>query len=140
MKGVLLFVLYLSVFPTNYAQKGQKIPRKLRGTYLGTQPAYSFRQQGQTFQFSELSMKITIAKQTVGLCYPNESYCPVEQTQEVTITSKKEGRKKMVYFSVRVQYSSLAEEWILDLKSKKMVRKGLAPQPDTQLVKSRKEK
>jgi hypothetical protein len=46
----------------------------------------------------------------------------------------------MVYFSVRVQYSSLAEEWILDLKSKKMVRKGLAPQPDTQLVKLRKEK
>jgi hypothetical protein len=140
VKGVLLFVLFLAVFDANYAQKGQKIPRKLRGTYLGSQPAYTFRQQGQTFQFSELAMKITIAKQTVELCYPNEQYCPLEQTQDVTITSKKEGRKKMLYFSVRVQHSSLPEEWILDVKSKKILRKGLAPQPDTRLVKSRKEK
>lgn len=116
------------------AQKNPKIPRKLRGIYLGFQPEYSFLQQGTDFHFTQLEIKIIVDRKTVRLCYPNQRFCPIEGSQDFILTNVPGSRGKRYSMQVRAPQALILEEWAFDVRRKEILRKGLAPQPDTRLV------
>lgn len=132
---MLVFYYLLLTCPLLLSQKSLTFPRKIRGTYVGIQPSYAFRQQGTDFQFAELTIKITVDKGSVSLCFPKENYCSVEQSTQVYFQKSKQNGRKLWIFQVNVVDAALKEEWVLDSKKKSFLRKGIRPQPDTVLEK-----
>lgn len=135
MKWPWILVIVVAVKGVCSAQKAPKFPAKIRGTYVGTQSEYAFRHQGTDFRFSEISMSISIEKYRVSLCFPQENHCPIENSAEIQWVKKKLNGKRVLAITVSEPGSLLKEEWLLEPQKKKILRKGILPQPDTMLTK-----
>jgi hypothetical protein len=130
-------LLFVVVAHAN-AQKVNKIPRKLRGVYTGIQPAYTYRNDGKDIHFSQISMEIRVEKYSVSLCYADLNYCPVEKSLDYSLKRGQKPNNKSYWMLVPQAGSFLKEEWNFNLFKKELVRKGISPQPDTHLTRSRK--
>jgi len=136
-----LFSLLLLVFCAHaYAQNANKIPRKLRGVYTGIQPSYTYRNDGKEIHFSQITIEIKVEKYSVSLCFADQNYCPIEKSLAYSLKRGLKPDNKSYWMLVPQSGSFLKEEWNFNLLKKELVRKGIAPQPDTHLTRSRKVK
>lgn len=134
---MVFFSCFMMLFCLSFqAQKKAKIPRKLRGIYLGFQPEYTFLQRGNDFHFTQLEMKIIVERQTVRLCYPKERFCPIEACQDFVLNKVPGSHGKRYAMQVRIPHGLIMEEWTFDVRRKEILRKGISPQPDTRLARS----
>lgn len=133
-----LVVLMAVLFVHGFAQKAPKLPRKIRGVYEGQQEAYKITQHNQNIDVSATQMIITLNKEEVTICYQNPNYCPVINGRIKEITKMGKGKNKTWQISVNNPNSALPESIEVNGSKKQMMRKGVFPQPDTILKRSRK--
>ena len=120
--------LLLLLFSISFTQlNAQAIKRKYRGIYVGQIGAYEVKMGTSTYVVNASEMKAYVDRDSIFIeigAYRYTAPYNLEQSKEtLTLTSNREN-------------SGIAEQLILDPKTKTIVRKGLYPQPDATLMRS----
>jgi hypothetical protein len=122
-KGLLLLLFSISFAQLN----AQSLKRKYRGTYTGQIPAYEVKMGTSTYGVGASSLIAFVDRDSVFLLIGSYRYAApykLEKSKEtLTLTSIREN-------------SGIVEQFLLDPKTKTIVRKGLYPQPDAILTRS----
>ena len=138
MKIWLFTLLFALASPWLYAQRGNKLPKKTRGVYLGVQPSYTCTIGGSPLTFPAVALEIIIAKYTVTLCYKDPLYCPIQEEKVEKWETVKTMGDICYQLWVKEKGAMLSDEWTLNSKRKTLIRKGIFPQPTTELTRLRK--
>lgn len=122
-KGLLLLLFSISFTQLN----AQSLKRKYRGIYVGQIDAYEVKMGTTTYNVNASDIKVLIDRDSIILEIGAYRYAAPYNLETanatLTLTSNREN-------------SGIAEQLILDPKTKKIVRKGLYPQPDATLTRS----
>jgi len=138
MKRLVFLVFYFVLSQSIVAQSTTMVPKKMCGTYLGIQPAYLVLQHNQSIQIDSVKMEIEVSRNEISICYKIPEFCPVLNGRIAVINKLGKGRRKTWTVQVTSTNSMIFEELVFNQKRKVLTRKGVFPQPDTQLIKSRK--
>jgi hypothetical protein len=124
-----LVCLIALVFATTISVVGQSKPikRKYRGVYEGQIPAYEVRMGQDVFTVKPTTLRILLDRDSIFLEIGTYRYA------SAYFIEKKEN--KYILTSPR-DHSGIPEQFILDPKTKTMIRKGLYPQPDASLTRT----
>jgi hypothetical protein len=122
-KGLLLLLFSISFTQLN----AQALKRKYRGIYTGQIPKYEVKMGSKTYDVNASEIKAYLDRDSVYLEIGTSRYA-----SSYFIEIKE---KQFILTSPRV-HSGIPELFILDPKTKTMVRKGLYPQPDATLTRS----
>ncbi len=129
----LVLCFSVGMIPIFCQKELSKIPRKLRGYYEGTQPSYAFVNQTDSIFFSEIGLILNLEKDKLKFCYSGLDYCPVASLPFQKMYWAKEGKEKIIEIRIKTPNSQLVEEFRVYKKQKKIVRRGVYPQPDSEL-------
>jgi hypothetical protein len=122
-KGLLLLLFSISFTQLN----AQALKRKYRGIYTGQIPKYEVKMGSKTYDVNASEIKAYLDRDSIYLEIGTSRYA-----SSYFIESKE---KQFILTSPRV-HSGIPELFILDPKTKTMIRKGLYPQPDATLTRS----
>lgn len=122
-KGLLLLLFSISFTQLN----AQALKRKYRGVYEGKIPTYEVKMGPNTYGVSASEIKVNLGKDSIFLEIGTNRYALAY------FIEKKEN--KYILTSPR-DHSGIPEQFILDPRTKEMVRKGLYPQPDAALTRT----
>jgi hypothetical protein len=122
-KGLLLLLFSISFTQLN----AQALKRKYRGIYTGQIPKYEVKMGSKTYDVNASEIKAYLDRDSIYLEIGTSRYA-----SSYFIESKE---KQFILTSPR-EHSGIPELFILDPKTKTMVRKGLYPQPDSTLTRS----
>jgi hypothetical protein len=122
-KGLLLLLFSISFTQLN----AQALKRKYRGIYTGQIPKYEVKMGSKTYDVNASEIKAYLDRDSIYLeigtsRYASSYFIEIKEKQYI-LTSPRE-------------HSGIPELFILDPKTKTMVRKGLYPQPDSTLTRS----
>ena len=133
------FIALLSLFfLVANAQPTVKIPKKLCGVYIGSQPAYAIETSGQVSSVLPAAMIIELTRTSISVCYQSPKRCPVVGGMVKTIRKEGKGKTKRWKIQVLSPNSLFTEDLVFNTKNKELTRIGVYPQPNTVLKKSRK--
>ncbi|MCF8269332.1 MAG: hypothetical protein K9I25_05120 [Crocinitomicaceae bacterium] len=138
MKWCFFWVFCVIFSHSLVAQAAKKLPKKLCGTFLGTQPAYMVSQHNQSIPIDPAALSIEVSRNAVSICYKNPGFCPVLNGSITAVKKMGKGRNQTWNVRVRSVNSLILEELIFNPKTKVLIRTGVFPQPNTLLKKSRK--
>ncbi len=133
-----VFFLLLILSSTLVGQSGLKIPRKFRGEFLGTQAPYTVDFRTNFVQFDSVQVSIKLEKERVTICYLGADYCPVSAGPIYALKKENSGKNTQWLLTVEIPGSMVKEELWLVKKNLHVIRKGVYPQPEVKLIKSRK--
>jgi hypothetical protein len=122
-KGLLLLLFFISFTQLN----AQALKRKYRGIYTGQIPTYEVKMGSNTYLVNASEIKAYLDRDSIFLEIGTSRYA-----SSYFIENKE---KQFILTSPRV-HSGIPELFILDPKTKTMIRKGLYPQPDATLTRS----
>jgi hypothetical protein len=122
-KGLLLLLFSISFTQLN----AQALKRKYRGIYTGQIPTYEVKMGSNTYLVNASEIKAYLDRDSIYLEIGTSRYA-----SSYFIESKE---KQFILTSPR-EHSGIPELFILDPKTKTMIRKGLYPQPDATLTRS----
>lgn len=122
-KGLLLLLFSISFTQLN----AQAIKRKYRGIYVGQIGAYEVKMGTSTYVVNAIEIQAYLDRDSIFLEIGTNRYA------SAYFIEKKEN--KYILSSPR-DHSGIPEQFILDPKTKTIVRKGLYPQPDAILTRS----
>jgi hypothetical protein len=122
-KGLLLLLFFISFTQLN----AQALKRKYRGIYTGQIPTYEVKMGSNTYLVNASEIKAYLDRDSIYLEIGTSRYA-----SSYFIESKE---KQFILTSPR-EHSGIPELFILDPKTKTMLRKGLYPQPDATLTRS----
>jgi hypothetical protein len=122
-KGLLLLLLSISFTQLN----AQALKRKYRGIYTGQISTYEVKMGSNTYLVNASEIKAYLDRDSIYLEIGTSRYA-----SSYFIESKE---KQFILTSSR-EHSGIPELFILDPKTKTMIRKGLYPQPDATLTRS----
>jgi len=122
-KGLLLLLFSISFTQLN----AQVLKRKYRGIYTGQIPTYEVKMGSNTYLVNASEIKAYLDRDSIYLEIGTSRYA-----SSYFIESKE---KQFILTSPR-EHSGIPELFILDPKTKTMIRKGLYPQPDATLTRS----
>jgi hypothetical protein len=122
-KGLLLLLFSISFTQLN----AQALKRKYRGIYTGQIPKYEVKMGSKTYDVNASEIKAYLDRDSIYLEIGTSRYA-----SSYFIESKE---KQFILTSPR-EHSGIPELFILDPKTKTMIRKGLYPQPDATLTRS----
>ena len=128
MIRLLSCLLLLASFSFATAQT-TKLKRKYRGLYQGEIPSYNAIIGSKEVSVKSQALELTIAKDSLHIKIGKYSYT------NPYVVSKKENTLEI---RLDREDSGIEEVLVLDTKAKTLTRKGLFPQPDTILTKSKK--
>ena len=115
-----------------------KIPRKFRGEFLGTQAPYTVDFRTNSVEFNSVQVRIKLEKERVTICYLGADYCPVSEGPIYALKKENSGKNLRWLLTVEIPGSMVKEELWLVKKNLHVIRKGVYPQPEVKLTKSRK--
>lgn len=138
MKLSLFTVLFALTSLGFYAQPANKLPKKIRGVYVGTQPSYACSIGGSNLEFPAVKVEIIISKYSVSLCYKDPLYCTIQEEKVENWETVNTKGDKCYQLWVKEKGAMLSDEWTLNSKRKTITRKGIFPQPTTELTRLRK--
>ena len=122
-KGLLLLLFSISFTQLN----AQALKRKYRGIYTGQIPTYEVKMGSNTYLVNASEIKAYLDRDSIFLEIGANRYasaCFIEKKENnYILTSSRD-------------HSGISEQYILDPKTKTMVRKGLYPQPDATLTRT----
>ena len=120
-----LIPLLFSIFTIHLSAQAPKLKRKWQKYYVGKIPSYEISLNNQVVQIDAVQISIRLSKDSVyiqvGLAKWTGSY----------IVTKSE--KKKIEISGTMIGTGIPEILELDVKERKLIRKGLFPQPDAVL-------
>ena len=122
-KGLLLLLFSISFTQLN----AQALKRKYRGIYTGQIPTYEVKMGTSTYVVNATELKAYVDRDSIFLEIGTSRYA-----SGYVIENKE---KQFILTSPRA-HSGIPEQFILDPKTKTMIRKGLYPQPDATLTRS----
>lgn len=126
MKTPLIFLLlFLSV------SISAQIKKKDLGTYTGIIEAYRLNNGVKLIMVKQSDVRVSIDKTILTLQIGQQEY---KSEYEVSKESKRVYR-----ITSNLEYSDIQESFVLYGKEKKLLRKGIFPQPDSKLVKQSKQ-
>ena len=120
----LFILLFIISFTQLYAQG---VKRKFRGVYQGKIPTYEVKMGSNTYGVSASEIKVYLEKDSIYLEIGTQRY-----TSAYSLEKKED---KYILTSQR-ENSGIPEQFILDPKTKTIIRKGLYPQPDAALTRT----
>jgi hypothetical protein len=119
-KGLIILLFFIS-FTQLFAQG---VKRKFRGVYEGSIPAYEVKMGKSTFAVKSSEIKLFLDRDSlfieIGSYRYGSDYSVEKEENRFILTSSREN-------------SGIPEQLFLDPRSKTVIRKGLAPQPDATL-------
>ena len=123
---MLLFSLFISIgFLVN-----SQVKKRDQGYYKGVISAYTINTSQNLVKVDSCQLFIQLDKSSILIKIDDQEYLGTYRVNK---------RKKRNYvLKAKTKYSDIEEEIILFGKDKIMNRKGLFPQPDTQLIKLKK--
>jgi hypothetical protein len=121
----LLFVLIISFFTFNLSAQPIKLKKKWQKFYVGKIPAYEVSLNNQAVQIDAVQIKVQLTKDSI--------YIQVGSAKWAGIYSASKLEKKKVEITGRMIGTGIPEILKLDMREKKIIRKGLFPQPDAVL-------
>ena len=133
-----VFFLVLVLSSTFVAQSSLKIPRKFRGEFLGIQAPYAVDFSYNFVEFDSVQVRIKLEKDRVTICYLGVDYCPVLAGPIYALKKEKAGKNIKYLVTLEIPGSMVKEELWLVKKNLHVIRKGVYPQPEVKLTKSRK--
>lgn len=133
-----VFFLVLVLSSTFVAQSSLKIPRKFRGEFLGTQAPYAVDFSSNFVEFDSVQITIKLQKERVTICYLGVDYCPVLAGPIYELKKEKAGKNIKYLVTLEIPGSVVKEELWLIKKPLHVLRKGIYPQPEVNLIKLRK--
>jgi hypothetical protein len=107
--------------------QSKPIKRKYRGIYTGQIPTYEVKMGTSTYVVNASEIKAYVDRDSIFLEIGTNRYA------SAYFIEKKEN--KYILTSPR-DHSGIPEQFILDPKTKTIVRKGLYPQPEATLMRS----
>jgi hypothetical protein len=122
-KGLLLLLFSISFTQLN----AQALKLKYRGIYTGQIPKYEVKMGSKTYDVNASEIKAYLDRDSIYLEIGTSRYA-----SSYFIESKE---KQFILTSPR-EHSGIPELFILDPKTKTMIRKGHYPQPDATLTRS----
>jgi hypothetical protein len=122
-KGLLLLLFSISFTQLN----AQALKRKYRGIYTGQIPTYEVKMGSNTYVVNASEIKAYLDRDSIFLEIGTYRYA------SAYFIEKKEN--KYILTSPR-DHSGIPEQFMLDPKTKTMIRKGLYPQPDASLTRT----
>jgi hypothetical protein len=120
-KGLLLLLFSISFTQLN----AQALKRKYRGIYTGQIPTYEVKMGTSTYVVNAIEIQAYLDRDSIFLEIGTNRYA------SAYFIDKKEN--KYILTSPR-DHSGIPEQFILDPKTKTLIRKGLYPQPDATLT------
>jgi hypothetical protein len=120
-KGLLLLLFSISFTQLN----AQALKRKYRGIYTGQIPTYEVKMGTSTYVVNAIEIQAYLDRDSIFLEIGTNRYA------SAYFIEKKEN--KYILTSPR-DHSGIPEQFILDPKTKTLIRKGLYPQPDATLT------
>ena len=118
--------LLLLLFSISFTQlSAQILKRKYRGIYTGQIPSYQVHMDTSTYRVNQTDLTIHLTRDSLFLemgTYRHSSVYSIERKE-----------KNFILTAAREQ-SGIPEEFLLNSKTKTIIRKGLYPQPDAILA------
>lgn len=108
-----------------------RIKRKYLKTYQGEIPAFSALVGSQIIEIPSGKIELILSKDSVHLLIGSIDY-------RSTYQSKVNDRKTEIEMTFSRENSDIPERLILVMKDKKIIRKGISPQPDAVLTLTKK--
>jgi hypothetical protein len=122
-KGLLLLLFSISFTQLN----AQALKRKYRGIYTGQIPTYEVKMGSNTYVVNASEIKAYLDRDSIFLEIGTYRYASGYSIEK---------NEKQFILSAQREQSGILEQLILDPKTKRMIRKGLYPQPDATLTRS----
>lgn len=122
-----LIVLLLLLLPL-LAQSQSKLKKKYRQNYTGTITAYEIKLGDTIRQVSPSKIRVQLTKDSLFLNIDRSTYSSSFQV------SNFEKDKKYLKLEVKFAPNGFPETYILNKKTKTLIRKGIFPSPDVELL------
>jgi hypothetical protein len=127
----ILTIAFLTFLTNNVSAQTVRLKRKYLKEYQGEMPKYSALIGKEMLEVSPVKMVIKLDKESLFLSIGNSDYTGV-------YTASKATNKEEVILIMERDNTKIAERFILNKKNKTIVRKGIFPQPDVCLNRSKK--
>jgi len=105
-----------------------KLKKKYRQNYTGTITAYEIKLGDTIRQVSPAKIRVQLTKDSLFLKIDRSTYSSGFQV------SNFEKDKKYLKLEVKFSPNGLPETYILNKKTKTLIRKGILPSPDVELI------
>ncbi len=125
MKVVILICFFCSSILCN-----AQVKKRDQGTFKGLIPAYKINTGQELIGVDECTIEIKIKKNTCSIKLDDLKY------EGIVNIIKKDKRTYVI--RVKTEHSDIEDQFILFGKQKKLKRKGIFPQPNSDLIKLKK--
>jgi hypothetical protein len=122
MKHVLICILIFKAF--NFSAQ---IKKKDLGTYKGNIPSYQINNGSQLLEVASCNITVFLYKENLKLVIGSKTYSGGYAVKKI--------KRRAYDIHLTTPHSQIEEVFRLDGKERKMLRKGIFPQPDCQLIK-----
>ena len=122
MKHVLICILIFKAF--NFSAQ---IKKKDLGTYKGSIPSYKINNGSQLLEVTSCNITVSLDKDSLKLVIGSKTYSGVYEVKKI--------KRRAYNIHLTTPHSQLEEVFRLEGKERRMLRKGIFPQPDCELIK-----
>jgi hypothetical protein len=130
MKWIVI-VAFFTILANDVSAQSVRLKRKHLKEYYGEIPKYTALLGQELIEVSPAKIEIKLNKDSLSLSIGNSKY------QNVYAVSKSTNPDELLLTMAR-ENTGIDERFILNTKKKTMVRKGVFPQPDVQLIRVKK--
>lgn len=129
----LFALVFISLFVDNATTQSVRVKRKYCKTYQGEIPKYSAMLGQEIVEVSSMQIDIHVKKDSLYLSIGNTRISGVYAAQKSTNSDE-------IILTITRENSGIEERIILNTAKKTLLRKGVFPQPDVELIRVKKSK